>query len=921
MLESAYPRSLRPRMFISTGLCSDNNSSGVQLSSWGEIEDGEKGTISPYFEEGCSVVSPIFCPQFTTEAVILKHIQDTATDIGLYFGWQVKSFSQDDSGVELKAVNDNNEEKVFRGRYLVGCDGGASFVRKELGLHMYGKFVVAKACTVFFHSPQLVDVVKTKGCAGLGFVVNPDIQAVTILLNTRGDFAIHVMKPPRTSDEEVDDMVRNPRRCVDAVLGVTGFPYDVVEVAGYNMHGLVTIRFNEGRCFLAGDSAHQWLPAGGLGLNSGISDVADLAWKLEALVKGYGGKHLVESYEIERRPLDDSTRHFAMIATAFIPAIGTIPFVVFTNLLKKSVLLHRIVGFFFKMGMKGSFVTGIDLVLGYQYSNSSIIMHRFKRDGTVSLKSHGFKSSLPGCRAPHVVLPDCSSILDRFGKKFVLLIIGGEVDTDLEDLKAILKQRSVPFEVCGYPSLQELKEVYDRKFLLVRPDGVIAWSSDYQPSIAESSKIVSTVLGHSEPVRLPPQITKFDIKPENLSTKFTRNVLRRYTFMSVLVGYFKMPLPNALAVSGLALTVVGAITVKPPAEYRQKTSRHKAVVIDKYGSAEGVLRVAPKYMGSFGPEDVLIQVYSSSINEIDVQMRQGYGSSSYEKGFKNHNTGSSYFPLVLGRDCSGRVVAVGDNISKFLVGDLVYAVVPPDCPGTHAQLVAVNAECVSLKPCNTDHKEAASLPWVAMTAWNAVVEQAGLNQYNARGKRVLIHDAVCGVSSFAIQLLKAWGAHVTVTCSAEDAALAHRLGADKAIDSQTGDLGSVLCGMDFVLDPIGGNECSSLSVMKRFQQAVYVSTNSPQQRLVDHLGGFLGNFAFSWLYRSKVIFNWLFKGKRFYYANPEADGKCLDEVRVLIEQGSVRPIIDAVYSLDEIIAAHKHVETGQTRGKVVLSIH
>jgi len=895
---------------------------GKKLASWGDIEDRVNGATSMYFEEGCSVASPVFCPQYISEAVIFKHVQETATNVSLYFGWQVQSFTQDESGVQAKAVNEAGEEEVFKARYLVGCDGGASFVRKELGLHMFGKFVIARACTIFYNSPELVDAMVKKGFPGLGMVANPKVLAFAAMLRMSGDCVVHIIKPPNTSDEEMEEMARNPSRFLDDILGCPDFPYKIIEASSYNMHGLITTRFNVGCCFLAGDSAHQWLPAGGLGLNSGISDVADLAWKLEALVKGHGGTHLVESYESERRPIDDSTRHFAMMAGSAPSSVGTFPYVFVTSLIKNSALVRTIVQPVYSKFVGISSKTGMDLVLGFQYSSSPIIVHRCDKNGSVALKDCGTKSSLPGCRAPHVVLPDRSSILDLFGKSFVLLIIGGQAESDLRDLKATLRQRNIPFEVHAYPKLPELAEAYDRRFFLVRPDGIIAWSSDYQPSVAESNKIVSVVLGHDVFARLAPRITAYDSSQWNFSALFGQHLVRRYAVVGLHMLGFRIALPTSLLVTSLVLNVIGATTVRPLPQYRQTTSRHKAVVLDKFGSeAAGVIRVEPKHMGSFGSRDVLIQVYSASVNELDIQMRNGYAGSTNQKAFRLRNMGSPYFPLVLGRDCSGRVVAVGDKVVKFLPGDLVYAVVPSDRPGSHAQLVAVEENCVSFKPTNIDHKEAASLPWVAMIAWSAIVEQAGFNQHNARGKKVLVHNGTCGVSSVAVQLLKSWGAHVIVTCSTEDIPLARRLGADEVISNLEKEILSSLHGLDMVLDPVGGlNECPSLSALKMYQRACYVNINSPRQYLVDRLGGFLGSLAFAWLYRFKVILNFLFKGKRFCYVDMATSGECLDEVRRLVEQGAIRPVVDAVYSLDEAVAAHKHVETGQTRGKVVFTM-
>ena len=211
----------------------------------------------------------------------------------------------------------------------------------------------------------------------------------------------------------------------------------------------------------------------------------------------------------------------------------------------------------------------------------------------------------------------------------------------------------------------------------------------------------------------------------------------------------------------------------------ESTGRHKAALIKGFGNAEDVFQVDSRYTQKFGENDIFIRVRAVSVNPIDVKIRRGYIASLLNRVARLK--GASVFPILLGRDCSGEVVAVGDNVTKFVSGDEVYAL-SGFSGGTYAQFAVVSAESAALKPKTIDHREAASIPFVAATAYSALVENVGLSRTNTRGKKVLVHGGTGGVGSFAVQLLKAWGATVAVTCSAENASLARSLGADKVID-------------------------------------------------------------------------------------------------------------------------------------------
>ena len=916
--DRAYPRDLAVNWMVRTSAVGGSTIWSRKFGSWGEIVDGVPGKSFLFFQPGTSVAVPMLCPQFTLEPLLKQHIE-ASPNVKTYWGCEMTSLTQDETGVTIQATQDSgdiSQAKVFKGKYLVACDGASSQIRKQLGIHTYGEFVVARACSITFKSTELYTQMKEKDQLGFCVTVNKNVAGMLVLLNDEAIFAIHMILPPDSNDKVLQGNDRVVTECIVNVMGVN-LPHTVVAVKRYNMHALLSTKYQEGRCFLAGDSAHQWLPSGGLGMNIGLSDVADLAWKLEAVLKGFGGPYLLTSYQSECRPIADAARRFAVSfgrSEGFFskPRVRGLavsnPFTRF--------LLSRMVG----MSFSAQFTLGIDLVLGFQYATSPIIMHEYDSIGKVKLVTSSttsfIPSSLPGCRAPHVALPDCATILDLFGKQFVLLIIGGE-DSNLDALKAEMRNRGLPFETYSYPKLPELVACYDRKYFLVRPDGVVAWRSDFQPSPLEAKKIISTIVGDTPPKRIPPRSPRPFVHPRPPTLLFDTMFSTATSFL--LFEYTELPIKSLLGIGlGIFWLLRGLHTRRVP-QYKQQYSRHKAVVCNTFGGANEVLQIEPRFVGEFHTDEILVRVHAASVNPIDLGMRRGYGAHFFHR--ISRLTRKSFFPLILGRDCSGEVVAVGDNVKKFLPGDLVYGAASFVHQGTHAEYVAMREDELAFKPCNVDHREAASLPWVATTTWTALVQLGGLNKDNARGKRVLVHAGTGGVGSFAIQLLKACGAEVTTTCSTNNVSLAHYLGADKVIDYTTGNFATALKGYDVVFDTVGyGYERPSLSVLKCFGGGVYVSIRSPNFYFISQFGTFFGSLLFSWLYRLKVAINRLFYGRAFYYSIAEPNAEALDEVRKMVERGEIRPLIDAVYTLDEIVAAHKHVEGGHTRGKVIVTM-
>ena len=883
----------------------------------------DEGNAKMFFgiDSNLSASPPMLCPQFTQETVLAKHLKEKCPQTSILWNTEAVSLTQDENGVtvRMRSVADGSE-KELRAKFVVGCDGGRSWVRKNIGAHNFGKFVLRRACTITFKSPELVNRLQELNRVGLLVTLGRKAQGIVAILNTKGDIAMHVVSPAATSDEHLEQMCANSEQLIFAMLGEE-IPVAVQNAHHYNMHALVSTKYREGRVFLAGDSAHQWLPAGGLGLNTGYGDAADLSWKLAATVDGWGGPYLLDSYDLERRGIADNTRRFAIgIADTFlvpfvsqvVRALSAVPLV--RRLLISSSIQRAVM----------ERISNAEVILGFCYPRSNIIVHETDpADPNVILTpKYGSKfvpSSLPGCRAPHVVLPGCPTILDLFGKSFVLLSIGGPSgEMDCSALQEEMKRCKVPMMVHAFPKLPELVQLYDRKYFLIRPDGMIAWRSDYQPNRLEAEGIVETVCGHESAIHVLSEESSFhDVTEASPNFSFLQDVAVGACTSLVVAKKaqlcFTATMRCGLAVASIC-SIIRGISQRRRPPFVQQISRHKAWVVAKSGPANLSLKLEPRRVGDFGPGDVLINVRAASVNSVDVLMRNFPIS---------RRCLSSCQPLILGRSCSGVVVAKGDHVHGFIEGDEVYAAIPYDRQGSHAQYVAVPQEAVQLKPQAVDYCEAASLPWIAVTIWQALVIEAGLNSSNTRGKRVLVHGGAGGMGSFAIQLLKAWGAEVSTTCSAENIAYVQSLGADIAFDNQFGNFSKVLQkhSYDVVLDTLGFQyERPSLSLLKLYSRGRYVSLNSPLFLWSTKLGPFLGALVFHWYYRLNIICNRVLGGRGFHYSCAHPSGAFLREVRELVDKGAIQLRLDAVYTFEEMVAAHQHVEEGHSRGNIVIKM-
>ncbi|XP_033095584.1 reticulon-4-interacting protein 1 homolog, mitochondrial-like [Anneissia japonica] len=320
------------------------------------------------------------------------------------------------------------------------------------------------------------------------------------------------------------------------------------------------------------------------------------------------------------------------------------------------------------------------------------------------------------------------------------------------------------------------------------------------------------------------------------------------------------------------------------------------------------------------PKELLIKVYASSINPIDLRMQGGYGAVLLNKG-RRCSSGDE-FPLILGRDCSGVVVDVGKGVMGIKKGDEVWAAVSQIKPGCHAQYVLINEDEVSKKPESLTHVQAASLPYVISTVWSALYAIARFRpKKESIGKSVLIHGGSGGVGSFAIQLVKAWNGKVSTTCSTSAVDMVKKLGANHVYDYKQSDFQNSLLkagGFDLILDTIGGpTEDLSMELLKSGSQLI--SLVSPFMADMDRYGAVVGSLSASTTMFKKAMAVSRKGGKyRWAFATPNA--VALETIAQLVDEGKIRPVIDRVFTFKQIPEAFEKLEKGHARGKIVIDM-
>ncbi|RJE65749.1 NADPH:quinone oxidoreductase [Acinetobacter sp. JS678] len=327
----------------------------------------------------------------------------------------------------------------------------------------------------------------------------------------------------------------------------------------------------------------------------------------------------------------------------------------------------------------------------------------------------------------------------------------------------------------------------------------------------------------------------------------------------------------------------------------------KAAYINRYGKIDDVqINEQPK--PSLTENSILVKVHAASINPLDLRVLEGEFKAILPVSF----------PFILGNDFAGTVVEVGSKVSQFKVGDEVYA--KTDLNGAFAEYTVVQEPSLALKAQNISMEQAAALPLVALTSWQALVEIAKVKA----GQKVLIHAGSGGVGSIAIQLAKSLGATVATTISGKNSGWVKELGADIIIDYKTTDFEQELKDYDVVLDTQGGKTLEkSLNVLKRGGRLISIS-GPPDHAFAEAINPnwFLKCVIpmLSWSIRHKAKK----RGITYTFLFMQPNGQQLSKITELVEAGKIKPVVDQTYGFIQIKEALQYVNTGRSKGKVVL---
>lgn len=331
----------------------------------------------------------------------------------------------------------------------------------------------------------------------------------------------------------------------------------------------------------------------------------------------------------------------------------------------------------------------------------------------------------------------------------------------------------------------------------------------------------------------------------------------------------------------------------------------KAQIIHRYGK-HVALQVVELPTPVVREDDLLVQVHAAGVNPLDAKIKSG--EFKLILPYK--------LPLILGHDVAGVVVGVGSRVKRFKVGDEVYARPADHRIGTFAEFIAVNENDVALKPESLTMQEAASLPLVGLTAWQALVEKANLRQ----GQKVFIQAGSGGVGAIAIQLARHLGATVATTTSAANFDLVKQLGAALVIDYRQQDFEAALKDYDLVLHSQDAKTLQkSLRVLRPGGKLISLS-GPPDPEFAQKIGA-------GWVLRSVLrLLSWRARSSArrlnvdYSFLFMRANGQQLSELSALIDSGAIRPVLDRVFPFAAANDALKYVETGRAKGKVVINL-
>jgi len=409
-------------------------------------------------------------PQYTLEEVLRSYAQ-TLPGVEFQFSCELKGFVQDGQCVVATLLDrKTGVESTLRTDYLVGADGARSSVREAIGARLLGEYGLSHNHNIVFRAPGLAKAHR-HGPAIMYWQVNADSASLIGPMDSGDTWFFMPTKLP-------EGMTLADMDAAGRIARATGIdlPYEILSADQWVASRLIADRYRDRRVFVAGDACHLHPPFGGYGMNMGVADGVDLGWKLAAVLQGWGGEALLESYEAERRPvhewvLDEAVANHSTLGNQLnVDGLDADT--------EAGARLRGEVGKRIQSAKMREFAT-LGVVLGYRYDDSPVIVRDGSRAPAPDFVNY-VPSSRPGHLAPHAWLHDGSSLYDHFGGGFTLVASADAPEADLARATQDAASAGIPFKAIR-PSEPGIASLYPSRFTLVRPDQHIAWRGDDWP--------------------------------------------------------------------------------------------------------------------------------------------------------------------------------------------------------------------------------------------------------------------------------------------------------------------------------------------------------------------------------------------------------------------------------------------------------
>jgi 2-polyprenyl-6-methoxyphenol hydroxylase-like FAD-dependent oxidoreductase len=396
-------------------------------------------------------------------------------------------FTQDNAGVTATArALDTGEALTITARYLIGCDGGKSQIRREIGARLLGDPLVQRVQSSYIRAPKLL-ALQEGPYAWVNFSLNPRRSGSVYAIDGRETFLVHNYL--REDEADFDSVDRD--WAIRAILG-TGpdFEYEFITKEDWFGRRLVADKFRDRRVFLCGDSAHLWVPYAGYGMNAGLADAANLAWLIAAHLNGWGASGILDAYASERQPITEQVSHFAMNhAHAMAKQRGAVPLDIEDDTPEGAEARAKLGRMAYDLNVQQYCCGGLNF--GYYYDSSPIIAYDGEQPPPYSMADFT-PSTVPGCRTPHIWLRDGASLYDAMGPEYTLLRHDPAVAVDA--LMQAAASRRLPLRLLDVVS-EDAPAIYKEALVLSRPDRHVAWRGDGVP--ADPLGLIDRVRGAS----------------------------------------------------------------------------------------------------------------------------------------------------------------------------------------------------------------------------------------------------------------------------------------------------------------------------------------------------------------------------------------------------------------------------------------